>query len=369
VQRTYKGVDYRLNPTSNFAVGIVEDYAVLANEAALRSVVDAAQGKGLSEKADFKPVATEGEGKLGFGYVDVKSTIAALSASGQIPPGQDATLRSLAGNADRPVTMLLDAEPDRVALDVVSRGLPPDRRVQRQARLIQALPGDSWLAFGAPEVGQTLRRATQQLASGGIGGGILETIKQQVRTSTGLDVDRDVIAALGDIAFFAQGSNVLTAGGGMVIDSPDPAAARRLVTKLRPLIARQGAASGLRTSAVSLAGARGLRVTSPQIPGGFNVVVRGNRIVAAYGDAATRSALSPATRLGDSAQYRAATRSLRGAQPGAFLSFGPLANLIGISSSPQAQRARTYLSALNTMAAGAKVDGDTQTGRFVVTVK
>lgn len=368
-ERSYKDVDYLLDADNTFAAGIVEDYAVLGNEAAFRSVVDAAKGKGLAEKPDFEPVAAEGEDKLGFGYIDVRSTIAALSASGQIPPGQDATLRSLAGNANRPATMLLDAEPDRVALDIISRGLARDRRVEQQARLVQGLPGDSWLAFGIPRLGQSLRQATRQLSSGGVGGGFVEVIKQQVRTATGLDVERDVIAALGDVAFFAQGRNLFSAGGGMVIDSPDPAAARRLVGKLRPLLARQGAADGVRTTPANIAGARGFRLSSPQLPGSVNVVVRGNRIVAAYGDGATRAALSPPTRLGDSEQYKAAAESLDGAQPGFFLSFGPLADLVGVSSSPQAQRARTYLGALNTLAAGGKVDGDTQTGRMVVTLR
>lgn len=370
VERSYKGEDYLFDSGDALAAGVVGDYAVLANsEPAFRSVVDASQGKGLSEKPDFKPVAAEGGDKLGFGYIDVRSAIAALGASGAIPPGQDATLRSLAGNANKPVTMLLDAKTDRVALEVISRGLPPDTRVAQQAKLVQGLPGDAWLAFGIPQLGQSLRKATQQIASGGIGGGIVESLKQQVRSSTGLDVDRDVIAALGNVAFFAQGSNPLTAGGGMVVDSPDPAAARRLVSKLRPLLARQGASSGLRTSPANVAGAQGFRLSSPQIPGAVNVVVRGNRMVVAYGDAATRSAFSPAERLGDSPVYKAAAESLDGAQPGFFVSFGPVAELVGVSSSPQAQRARTYLSALKTLAVGGKVEGDTQTGRFVVTLK
>lgn len=369
VKRSYKGVEYRASAGEPFAAGIVGDYAVLGNEPALRAVIDASKGKGLADKEDFKPVAAEGADKLGFGYVDLRSTIAGLSASGQIPPGQDATLRSLAGNVSKPVTMLLDAKPDRVAVDVVSRGLPANRRVRQQVRLVQELPGDSWLAFGIPQLGRSLRQLTAQIGGGGVGGGILGVIKQQIRAQTGLDVDRDVIAALGDVAFFARGSNFLTAGGGAVIDSPDPAAARRLVSKLRPLVAREGRSSGLRTAAVSVGEATGFRVSSPQIPGAVNVVVRGRRIVAAYGEAATLAAFSPATRLGDSAGYRAAAASLGGVRPGFFVSFPPVAQLIGISSSPQVQQVRARLNALKTLAVGGKVEGDKQTGRFVVTLK
>ena len=109
------------------------------------------------------------------------------------------------------------------------------------------------------------------------------------RRATGLDVNRDIIAAIGDVGLFASGTNVLQAGGGAVIKSPDPSAARRLVTKIGALIARQGRRSGVSVGRAAIAGARGIRIRSRRLPGAINVVTRGNRLVAAYGESNARS--------------------------------------------------------------------------------
>jgi hypothetical protein len=116
-------------------------------------------------------------------------------------------------------------------------------------------------------------------------------------------------------------------------------------------------------------GARGIRITSGQMPGAINAVVKGDTLVIAYGDLAARDAFAPASRLGDSPDYKAAQESLGGSQPSLFVVFGPIAELVGTQADPQAQQAKTYLSGLKTLAVGTKQDGDTQTARFVLTVK
>lgn len=368
-ERSYKDVDYRFDSQDSTAVGVVGDYFVAGSEPAFRSVIDASKAKGLSEKADFKDVSGEAEDKLGFGYVDVRALATALSASGQLPPGQGQTLQSLVGAGTRPVTFSLDAQPDRVTLESVARGVRrTPATAQPETPLVPALPGDSWLALGTPKVGDQLRQMTAQLGAGGLGEGVVSTLKQQLRVQAGLDFDRDLVPALGDVAFFARGTGQLTFGAGAVVQTPDPAAARRLVARLRPLLARE-AGGGARVSSASVPGAQGFKITLGGVPGAINVVSGRDRLVIAYGEATTRAAFSSATRLGNSPAFREATDSLDGSQPGLFVAFSQLAQLLSSLGGGDAQRVSSYLRALETLAAGSELEGDTQTGRFVLTLK
>lgn len=361
-KRTYKDVTYYYDAADTTGIGVVADYVVIGTEPALRAVIDASKAKGLAEKADFGSAASGSADKLGFGYLDLNAVFAGLNASGQLPPAQAQGLRSLLGGGGKPVTMSLAAESDRVSLEVVARGA---QQQQQQAtppsELVSALPGDAWLALGA-RLGESVNQITSQL------GGSLEAAGQQLRAQTGLDLQRDVLAALGDMALFVRGSSLLTLGGGAVIKSSDPAAARRLVDKLGSLIERQ-AGGAARSTSTTVGGARGIRITSGQMPGAINAVVKDDTLVIAYGDLAARDALAPASRLGDSPDYKAAQESLGGSQPALFVVFGPISELVGTQADPQAQQAKTYLSGLKTLAVGTKQEGDTQTARFVLTVK
>jgi hypothetical protein len=366
-ERSYKGVDYFYDPENRAGHGVVGDFAVVASEAAFKATVDASEGeRGLAAKPAFETAAADNQDKLGFGYIDVKALIAAANASGQLPPGSAAQVQGLLGSGTQPATVSVDAQPDRITFESAARGVR--RPVATDTPLVGTLPADSWLALGTPQVGRELRRTFTALGQGA-GQAVLSVVRQQLRAQAGLDLDRDLLPALGDLALFARGSNLLTIGGGIVIQTPDPGAAQRVVSRLRGLVSRQGAGMGLRVADTTILGARGFRVGSSQIPGSVNVVAGRGRMVIAYGDAATSAALVPQSRLADAPAYQAARESIGGRSPQLFMQFGPVAQLMGISSDPDLQRVRTYLNALETLAAGSRVEGDTQTGRMVITVK
>jgi len=368
LERSYRGVDYRFDPSDASGQGVVGDYLVAGDGAAFRAVVDAFKtGQGLTDQATYRGVAAAARGKLGFGYIDLNRTTAGLSARGALPAG---LLRSLTGvtTPARPVTLSLSARPDRVTVEAVVRGAKSTAAADGSTRLVGQLPGDSWLALGLPRVGRSLRRALAR-AGGGAGGALVRTVRRAVRTRTGLDLDRDLLPALGDTAFFARGSSLLSVGAGLVVATPDPAATRRVLGRLRQFVQREAANRGVRTTDASIAGAHGFNVTSPQLPGAVDVVIRGDRLVAAYGEAATREALGATDHLAGAPEYRAAQDSLDGVPPAMFLSFAPVAGLVGTQTGPGAQRASAYLSALRTLAVGSRAEGDRRTGRIVVTVR
>ena len=364
-KREYEGVEYRFDADDRTAAGVVEDYVVVGNETAFKAAVNASKGDGLTDNKQFSDAARDGEDKLGFGFVDTKALVAALGAQGQIPGGGQ-TLQQLIGAANQPVTMTLDATPRNVTLEAIS-GLTPQGRESKPNALVPELPGDAWLAVGLPNLGKIIKQTLDQIGSG-VGAGLVETAQQQIKAITGLDLNRDIIPSLGELALFAEGNSVLTVGGGIVIQTPEPAAARRLLDRLQPLIARQ-AGGAVEVSDANVAGARGFKVTIPRVPGAINAVLEGDRLVIAYTDAATRRALAPREKLGDSPQYQQATSSLGGGQPALFVQFDPIVQLASAASPDSAAQVRQYLGAFSTLVAGTEVEGNKQIGRFVVDLK
>lgn len=369
-RRSYKGTDYRVGTTPGAdAAAVVDDFLVFGNEPALRAVIDAQAGGALAEKPDFKDAVADEKDGFGFGWIDVKAVVASAGAAGALPPGQGPALESLLGGGTKPVTFSLDASEEQVELETLARGMKADPAAARQSPIIPTLPDDTWLALGSAEAGPQIRRALEAL-SGGPADQVLNAIRQQLRSQANLDLDRDLLPALGDIAIFARGTSILTIGGGLVVQTPDPAAASRLVDGLRPLISRQGSGLGVSVVDSTVAGGRGFKVTSPQLPGAINVVAGADRMVIAYSDAATQAGLAPATRLSSSADYRAAQESLEGAPPAVFVAFQPISQLVGIAANnPDVQKVRAGLASLRTLAGATQVEGDTQRGRFVLRLR
>jgi hypothetical protein len=362
--KDYQGVSYRFSARKGTAVGLVKDFVVAGSEAGFKAVVDASKGDSLTKNATYRSASRGADTKLGFGFVDTQALVSALGAQGRIPGG-GAGLQSLFGAANRPITATLNATPRNVVLEAVS-GVTPQAKGKPNS-LVPDLPGDSWVAVGLPNLGAILKQTLTQLGSG-VGAGVLTSVEQQIRAQTGLDLNRDILPSLGEMAVFVKGSSVLTVGGGIVIQTPDPAAARRVLDKLGPLIRRQ-AKGAVKVSAASVAGAAGFKFTSPKIPGGINAVLKGDRLVIAYTDGATREALAPASKLGNSPEFQQATAALGGGQPALYVAFAPIAQLAAVASPQKAAQIRQYLGAFASLVAGTRVQGNQQVGRFVLNLK
>lgn len=363
VARTYEGIDYQLSDGT--AVGVVDDFVVAGTEAGFKAVVDASKGKGLADNKQYSDAAKGAGDKLGFGYVDTKALLAALGTSGQLPGGA-ASLQGLIGAANQPISLSLAATATKVTLEAVAAVTKATEA--KPSEILPELPGDSWLALGISGFGSAIKNTLNQLG-GGVGAGLIQTASAQIKQATGLDLEKDILPTFGDLGLFVRGSGILTVGGGIVIKPDDPAAAARVLAKLPALIRRAGASSGVKVGAANVGGAKGLRVTLPKVPGSIDAVLKGDRLVIAYTDAATKEALAPAKKLGDSPDFQSATSSLSGAVPALFVSFPPIAELAAAASPESAAQIKQYLGAFATLAAGTQVKGNQQVGRFVVNLK
>ena len=123
-------------------------------------------------------------------------------------------LRSLASGGELPqIAGAFMANGDRLELEMQAGEMLP----AQSTPLLQELPGDSWAAFGAGDVGTTLRDAIDRF--GGALGGV--AIRGQLRSELGLDLDRDLLDWIGHTGFFVRGTTPETVDGGLVIQPTD----------------------------------------------------------------------------------------------------------------------------------------------------
>jgi uncharacterized protein DUF3352 len=365
--REYRGVAYKAMDDGT-ANGVVGHFLVAGTEAAFKSVVDTAkEGKSLADSGQWKSsVGNRGDGKVGLAYVDVKGLLQSFAS--KLPGAQRLAAPLVLGLVQiHPFVATLDANADSLVADVSSPGTKPDPRGPGAAssQLIESLPADAWAAFAVPKVGQALGTLATALKANPLIGAQYERVVAQVKANTGLDLETDVLAAIGDVGVFARGSSPATAGGALVVQSPQPATLARTVRRLPALIRRAGHAD----VRVTGRGARGFDVTSGHAPRAVQVRVSGDGAIAAYGAPALRAAQHPAGRLGETPLFRTAAAAV-GERPTFFLDFGPALKLATASphhrNDKDFQRALPRLQQLEYLAVGARREGKLDVLRAVL---
>jgi hypothetical protein len=348
--RTYRDVSYKLlaDGTAN---GLVSHFLVAGTEPAFKAVVDAAKGgKSLADSEQWKTrVGNRGEGKVGLAYVDVKGLLQSLASN--LPGTQRLAAPFLLGLLDlHPFVATLDAQPDSLVADVSSPGTKPDPRGPGAAStaLIESLPADSWLAAAVPQLGRGLGKVAQALQANPLIAAQYAQIARQFRARTGLDLDNDIIAALGDVGVFVHGTTSRTVRGGLVVKSPRPARLARTLRRAPALIESTA----------------GSRVTVTPRRGGFDV--NGPRGARPF---QVRRTPPRGPKLGETALFKEAA-SLIGQRPTFFVSVGPALELAAVSPHHQAdrhfQQALPRLRNIKFVAAGARRDAGVDVLRAVI---
>ena len=367
-KRTYKDVEYFRDADEDGelnAGGVVDGFAVLGTEAAFKAVIDASKDESLSESDRFKN-ATDGveDERVGLFYSDIQGLIGAIGQQQQagIP------LAALAGPiqqifGDKPMVATARAEKDGMVVDssMSANGGLLMSLFGKGTELLDELPADAWVALGQPDVGKYLSGLVDTVA--GLAGG-REQIAAQVRRQTGLDLDRDILGWMGDIAFFVRGTDKGSIGGGAVIESTDGAASKRALDALRDVIAADGDAQ-----VSSVAG--GFRVDDEDTPAGVYFLQKGDRVVIAYGEAAANAVGAGAGLAGDPAFKAAQAKLGEGFESSMYMALSPVLEVARNFGADEAElaKAEPYLKVFDHVAGGTKADGDKLLSRFRITLK
>lgn len=293
---TYKGVEYR--STGDGAYAFIDDFMVLGTEQGLESVIDVHGGDAsLDESNRYGDLEGEitpdriftmyldaeglaemfGAASTGFaGPVNDFSEIGSAMVSGHLR--DDAVVFELAGSTG---------------------GLPiPSGPFDLGA----GIPSDAWLALGNPALGQTIENSMESMAATGAP---LEAVLGVFTAQTGFDLRTDFLSWMEDFRVYVRGTGFLNLGGAVSIGSSDPAASRETIEQVIALALQQGIPS----QEVEIAGIDGYAIQIPGSPQPL-IVVPGDRVVIAYGEAAAQDALDPKEPLSDSGRFESATDRL-----------------------------------------------------------
>jgi hypothetical protein len=367
VSRQYRGISYRYRSADDLALAVVDHAVVVGTEKAFKSAIDATSGGALADAGTFKKArAVVGTDGLGFAYADparlVDLVVGAAPATGI--SGGAASLQALkgmlAGSGLESVAASLNVAPDALRIDAAAVGLKAKAGSGDGAGAAAAVPAGSWLSVGVGDVGAMLRSAITSTGSGGgIGGLDPQMLLQGLQSQLGIDVQKDLLAWMGDAALFVRGTTKADLGGALVVKSKDPAASQASIGKLRTLLKMLNVHVGSLHGAP--AGASGFSVTvGSSLPGTVDVAAKGDQFVVAYGKDALKDALSPASPLADTAPFKTAAGLLGGASPSLFLDTPQVVKLVAslAGGDTRFQKAKPTLEAFGPAAAGVSPDGD-----------
>ena len=210
------------------------------------------------------------------------------------------------------------------------------------------------------DVGGTLKLLLQRLGSqGGLTAIGLNLVLSRLESSTGLNIENDVLGWMGSGGLFVRSAGGHT-GGGLIVASSDAAAMRRAVRRLRTALAGIQLPGVPAVSTLSAPGVdEGMTLTLGSTR--IQIAAAGEQLVIAIGPGALADALRPGSKLGDEPKFKAASAMLGdGLKAGFYADFERLGGTIdslndGAAGNLLARVARGLTQA----AGGGKQDGDT----------
>jgi hypothetical protein len=367
---TYKGLKYGISKDGEDAYGVVGDFLVVGAPAAFKQAVDVSDGAvPLSEESQFTDAIEKApSGSIADGYLDFDAVTKAVEESN---PGSGAALKSALGDtAGKSAVFSFVPNSDSVEIDATT-DLDQNFTGTDLSSLIETFPQGTFAAVGIPDVGDQINRAISQLDQSGVPGLTRAGIEQQL-SQTGLTLD-DITGALGDVGIFAQGSDRGSLQGAAVIQSKDPEAAKKLISKITTItgLAQLSGDSGIDRAPVGT----GISVTDPQELGPQPLIVTTleDKIAIGYGKEATEQALTGGgSKLSDDPTYKEGVDALGGngvsgyvSLPGVF----KLADALGSLNDPGYRKARPYLQHLSYLIFGSGDQGDSSSTKLILGVQ
>jgi hypothetical protein len=371
---SYEGIDYKLDPDDEQAVGIVGNFIVFGEDkAAFEAAVDASEGDSLADSDTYSDVTPSSpQGSLADVYVDIGGLIKA--AESEIDP--DAKKFFDASGIDiENASALVSLVPgsDNIEIDIAARlgGAEESVPTEDAAALLGSMPANSIAAIGVGDLGENVGEAIDTIDEQGIPGEVPPNQLKKVLEKAGIDIDQ-IAGNLGDAAVFVQGRTEATLGGALVIEAKDATEAQNTVSNIGTLLRANGTPG---VTAIS-GQASGFSVRSPDLgPQPLVVAAKGERLTIAYGLRAALAGLdseSGAT-LAKTKAYNEALNSLGTTPITGFAAGAPALRLVeGLLSSTEEkeelEELTPYLSKVPFLAIGSETKGDVVQAKLILGV-
>ena len=304
-ERTYNDTKYIIDTGEDNGVAIVDDYAVVGSDVAIKGAIDASEGDSLADSSEYKKArdAVEEDG-VGFMYVRLSQVFSGLGPQGA------AARQALKGFGDT-IAVGLDGDASTITAESASLGVTGPEGPRAPATCWRRFrPSRGWPSASA-DLGTRIEQGIEQFSQlGALGGQDPEQLLDQLEAQLGIDPRRDLAAWMGDVALFAVGDTPAEIGGGLVAKTKDAAATRKAIPRITRFLEQvaQVQAKPLRQSGVDL----GVTLTSPELPLPIHMVLTDDeRFIVAVTDKALEEALEPAESLGDVAGVQGRRRQAR----------------------------------------------------------
>jgi hypothetical protein len=359
------GTTVYTNPSDGDSFATVGDFILFGDTEAVNAAIDANGGDSLGDSGDFRDAIGElPEDRLGTFYTVPRNLLDAIGPD-EIDQSSRALFDRIAGDAvDKPVSGALTASADSFDLEFIG-GEGVDTP---ESSLVGDVPGDSWLALGLGNLGDTAKRTLEQLRDIGIPN--LELGLSQAERATGASIDQ-LTDALGDAVVYVRGTTEPTLTGALLVQTKDPDLTGRLLGQLQFLLqrARQAGVKPLRLSG----GGTGFQINDPtEFPQPVEIAQQGDKLVIGYGANSVAQTLAPTQKLADSPTFSSARGQVSDLGTDLFLDFPQvfrLAESTGAKADPGYLEAKPYIDALTYLVTGSGSSGDQAEVKAVVGLK
>ncbi|MEA2347869.1 MAG: hypothetical protein QOG62_1656 [Thermoleophilaceae bacterium] len=367
-EKTVEGVKYRLGPQGDLAVGVVDNFVVIGTPTAYTSVIAASKGNSLSESDTYdNAVSALPESRIAAFFVDPKALVSLTAGSAGIG-GPEMAAQQAALNDIKPVVGSVSADANGIVVDSATTKVPGMVVPQPGTDVLGDLPGDSGVALGIPDLGASAKASlTQAGSSAGMDPDMINSI---AKSQFGIDA-LGMLDWIGNTGIFVSGKSLSDAGGGLVIQSKDPAASADSLKQIQGFLGDQKDVS---LGKAQVDGDAGFSIESKDLPAPVVVEQRGSALAIALGAASAEAALGTDDRLSANPAYQAAVARL-GADydPSMYVGLGPLLDFavknFGLDKDPTFAAVAAYLTPLTDMTAGGRVDGETLLSRFRIDIQ
>lgn len=366
---SYEGVDFKVEEDDETAVGIIDDFLVIAeNEDSFKEMVDAADGENLAEQDSFgEAFDAVSDGSLVDVYADIGGIV--KESGGQIDSETQQFLE-LAGIDPDEATAVASLVPgsDQIEIDFSSDVFDAESSGDASA-LLEAMPGGSFFAAAVPDVGESLGEAIDELDENGIPGQIEPGELKSAMKQEGIDLEA-IGKTVGDVAFFAQGNTENNLTGAAVIEATNADEATNTVSNLGLLLRTSGTPG---VTAYKEGGATGFSIRSDELgQQPLIVAAKDDKIAISYGLAAATQALTAGSgaTLGQNPEFEAAKEALGDVPISAFVN-GPAALALIESTSAAEDQAeleevKPYLDKVSYLAIGSGSSGDRVSSKLIL---
>ena len=374
---TYEGVRYQVYPDEQIASGFVSGFWVLGSESGFKAVVDAERsGESLAGSEAFEGVVDRvAEDRVALFYADLGTFFeAAMRFAGAqgMTADERAAFESLGLEEAGPAVSALSLRDDAVVLESASTGLSGVFAAYGGAEslggdFVSDLPGGSWIALGAGDLGAGLEGLLDLVESFAPPGAQPDLPERQFTAATGLDFRDNVLSWMGDAGLFVQGRGFLDLGGGLVLETTDPASSRKALDALAAFAIR----NNLDVVPHEFGDGVGYGLQQRGMPEPVYAMAADDKVVVAYGRKATEDALGSGERLAGSETFGRARAALGDDfAPAMFFDADAIVSLVENMGANTDQnyrdRVAPWVRPLTHVIAGSKLDGDVVMQRVVI---